>query len=83
MTASLLARPRTRAQARRRRAATLTVVTCAAVAGTLVLAARNLERSDGTCWIIPEADGTWVAVNFDPSSFPPDGCEIGVWRDEP
>ena len=83
MTASLLARPRTRAQARRRRAVTLTVVTCVAVAGTLLLAARSLGRSDGTCWIIPEADGTWTAVNFDPASFPPQGCRIGVWSDDP
>lgn len=81
MTTPIFARPRTRAQARRRRRTTIVVLTVVAITAFGALAHARMSRD--TCWIIPDPDGTWTAVNFDPSSFPPAGCDIAVWREVP
>lgn len=77
----LMNRPRSRAQARRRKAVTLTVVAFAVAIGApfLVAAARGADRD--ICYIIPERDGTWYGVNFNSQAGIPEGCELRVWQD--
>lgn len=75
-------RPRTRAQARRRRSFVYTVV----IAGTCVgLPFAAASASDGTeyCHIQLWGDNTWSGVDFDERYGIPDGCVLRVWQDEP
>lgn len=73
------ARPRTRAEARRRRATVLFVLGTVGMTGLTVAAAT----ADDThyCYIGVDADGTWYGVNFDQSAGIPEGCTLAVWED--
>lgn len=75
-------RPRTLAQARRRKSFVLTVVAVAAGVGlpfALAAAADPTEYCHVQLW----ADGTWSGVDFDERYGVPDDCVLRVWQDEP
>lgn len=80
MSHPMFSRPRTVAQARRRRTVVLTTLTVLGAVGIVVLTASRLP--DGRhCDISVYPDGTWVAVNFDPTGGIPDDCVLRVWDD--
>lgn len=83
----LLERPRTRAQARRRRSVALTVLVIVGAVGIPPLyalvgsAVRNVTADRYVCYIDPSPDGTWTGINFDATAGIPDGCVLEVWQD--
>lgn len=79
MASALLSRPRTLAQARRRKSFVLTLVVAAMAAVPLLWWANSAPAE--ICYIDPYPDGTWIAVNFDPTSGFPDDCVVTVWKE--